>query len=96
MDLNNYSMRDLMALQTVQVGNQVVGKTKDYSYPKTTLSYVIATDIDGISYVTGSEGQVKLITDYTYDGTNYTVAQTTTLKYENATLPTKVTYILTV
>ena len=65
-------------------------RTKEISNPITELELVEAGDIDGVNYVTGSEGLYKTIIEKNEDGG---VLKTTTLKYENSTYPTKVTSI---
>lgn len=66
-------------------------KSKEFN-PATTISYVQAADIDGVNYVSGCEGKPKVITEY-YDIAKTIVITVTTLKYEDALFPTKVTDI---
>ena len=66
-------------------------KSKEFN-PATTISYVVAGDIDGVNYVSGSEGKPKIIREY-FDIAKTNLLTTTTLKYQNSTYPTKVTDI---
>lgn len=93
MDLSSLSLKDLTLLQSTQLGDNVVMNTKTYSYPRTDLDYVVVGDVDGVNYVSGSEGQVKTIKEYLYDGATYTLKSTSTLYYSIVALPTKVTRI---
>ena len=63
--------------------------------PVTTFVYVESSDIDNINYKSGSEGQVKTLTEYK-DLAKTIVVTVTTFKYQNATYPTKVTEIVVV
>ena len=91
-DLSSLSLKDLTLLQTKILGSEYASETLSYSYPRSVLTYVVIGDI-GVDYVTGSEGQVKTIANYTKVDSTYTLRETITLKYANATLPTKVTQI---
>ena len=62
--------------------------------PVTTFTYVKAVDI-GLDYVSGSEGQVKTVVEYK-DYAKTQIVTTTTFKYQDSTLPTKVTEIVVV
>ena len=63
--------------------------------PVTVFIYVENGDIDGVDYVTGSEGQLKTLIEYR-DLAKTSVVTTTTFKYQNANFPTKVTEIVVV
>ena len=59
--------------------------------PLTEFDYVRVADI-GVDYVSGSEGQVKTIVEYSDLNKTYVVS-TTIFKYKHADLPTKVSSI---
>lgn len=63
--------------------------------PVTVFIYVESTDVNGVDYVTGSDGQVKTLTEYR-DYAKTSVVTTTTFKYQNSNFPTKVTEIVVV
>ena len=63
--------------------------------PVTVFIYVENGDVDGVDYVTGSEGQLKTLIEYR-DLAKTSVVTTTTFKYQNANFPTKVTEIVVV
>lgn len=90
MNLASASMRDIAANQAVILGNDLAVKTRTYSASKTSLVYVQPGEVGTPDYVTGSEGQVKTITESLSDDTVITV---TSFKYEDVVYPTKATEI---
>lgn len=81
--MSKFSVGDILNMADGQKAAQIV--------PVTTIAYVQAGDI-GVDYVTGSEGQVKEIIEY-MDLSKTVILSTTTMKYTDATFPTKVTEI---
>lgn len=69
-------------------------KSRELS-PVVNITWVHPADIDGVNYVTGSEGKAKTIVEYK-DVAGTLVLTTTTLKYEDATYPTNVTKVTVV
>ena len=56
------------------------------------MTYVQAGDIDGVNYVSGSEGKVKDIKEYE-DLAKTILITTTTMKYGDSAFPTQATEI---
>ena len=61
-----------------------------HTSPVTVFIYVESGDVDGVDYVTGSEGQLKTLIEYR-DLAKSSVVTTTTFKYQNSNFPTKIT-----
>ena len=63
--------------------------------PVRVFIYVESGDINGVDYVTGSEGQLKTLIEYR-DLAKASVVTTTTFKYQNSNFPTKVTEMVVI
>ena len=83
-------MRDIKT--QAEIANMSDMQIERLTSPLTVFDYVRSVDIDGINYVTGSEGQVKTIIEYADLDETYVVT-TTTFKYAYSDLPTKVSSI---
>lgn len=81
--MSKYSVGDIV--------NMADGEKTAKISPVVSITYVQAGDI-GADYVAGSEGQVKEIIEYMDLGKTL-ILSTTTMKYTDATYPTKPTEI---
>ena len=75
-----------------EIANMSDMQLERHTSPLTVFDYVRSADIDGINYVSGSEGKVKTIIEYADLDETYVVT-TTTFKYAHVDLPTKVSSI---
>ena len=76
---------------SVEIDNMSDMQKQRATSPLTEFDYVRVADI-GSDYVSGSEGQVKTIIEYSDLSKTYVVS-TTVFKYKHADLPTKVSSI---
>ena len=75
-----------------EIANMSDMQIEKHTSPLTVFDYVRSTDIDGINYVTGSEGMTKTIIEYSDLDETYAIT-TTTFKYAHVDFPTKVSSI---
>lgn len=75
-----------------EIANMSDMQVERLTSPLTVFDYVRSGDIDNISYVSGSEGQIKTLIEYSDLDETYVVT-TTTFKYAYSDLPTKVSSI---
>ena len=83
-------MRDIKT--QAEIANMSDMQVERLTSPLTVFDYVRLADIDNLSYFSGSEGQVKMIIEYSDLDETYVVT-TTTFKYAYSDLPTKVSSI---
>ena len=76
------------------IANMADGQKTAKISPVISIAYVQAGDV-GADYVAGSEGQVKEIIEYMDLGKTL-ILSTTTIKYTDATYPTKATEVTVV
>jgi len=75
-----------------EIANMSDMQIEKHTSPLTVFDYVRSADIDEINYVSGSEGQIKTLIEYSDLDETYVVT-TTTFKYAHVDFPTKVSSI---
>lgn len=83
----------MSAYSVGQISNWTDAEKSIRISPETQIDYVQVGDIDGVNYVTGSEGKAKTIREYNAENI---LISTTTISYGDATYPTRPTKIVVV
>jgi hypothetical protein len=82
---------DMMSVTEVQ--NLSDSQKAAKRYPVTNFTWVNGTDIDGVNFVSGSEGKVKSIIEYA-NIEETMIASSTSFKYQDVLNPSKPTKIV--
>ena len=81
-----------MVMSIAEVANITYASKQKKVNPITEYAYVQAGDIDGVNFVSGSEGNLKTVLEYA-DLNKVTLTSTTNLKYGDPATPTKPTEV---